>query len=143
MFFSGSTKLTMDDKGRLAIPARLRNQLGEEYGKQIAITLGPACIEIYPVAEFRRIAENILKDTDYARRMRVQRNFVGNAVESEPDAQGRVLVPNMLRELKQLGNEVVLVGLNNHFELWPEAQWSTVTNAGLATYADDYAAIAP
>ena len=88
--FAGSYKVTIDDKGRLAIPARLRNQLSDEHGKQIAITLGPECIEVYPAGEFRRIAEAIPKIADRAKRMQVQRLFVGYAVESELDAQGRV-----------------------------------------------------
>jgi len=139
--FAGSHKLTIDDKGRLAIPARLRNQLSEEHGKQIAITLGPESIEVYPTAQFRRIAEAIPKIPDRAKRMLVQRLFVGYAVETELDAQGRVLVPTILRELKQLGSEVVLVGQITHFELWPEVQWTASTTEGQANYADAFAAL--
>jgi MraZ protein len=139
--FAGSYKVTIDDKGRLAIPARLRNQLSDEHGKQIAITLGPECIEVYPAGEFRRIAEAIPKIADRAKRMQVQRLFVGYAVESELDAQGRVLVPAMLRDLKQLGAEAVLVGQLTHFELWSEAQWMATTTEGQASYADAFAAL--
>ncbi len=139
--FAGSNKLTIDDKGRLAIPARLRTQLADEHGKQIAITLGPECIEVYPAAVFRRIAEAIPKIPDRAKRMLMQRLFVGYAVESELDAQGRVVVPPILRELKQLGGEVVLVGQIDHFELWAEAQWTASTSEAQASYADAYAAL--
>ena len=139
--FAGSNKLTIDDKGRLAIPARLRTQLADEYGKQIAITLGPECVEIYPAAVFRRIAEAIPKIADRAKRMTMLRLFVGNAVEVELDAQGRVLVPTMLRERMQLDSEVVLVGQIDHFELWSEAQWTASTGEAQASYADAYAAL--
>jgi MraZ protein len=139
--FSGSNKLTIDDKGRLAIPARVRGQLSDEYGKQIAITLGPECIEIYPAAVFRRIAEAIPKIADRGKRMLMMRMFVGNAVESELDAQGRVLIPNMLRERMQLGSDVVLVGQLDRFELWPEAAWNASNDAGQASYADACAAL--
>jgi MraZ protein len=139
--FAGSNKLTIDDKGRLAVPARLRTQLADEYGKQIAITLGPECIEVYPAPVFRRIAEAIPKIQDRAKRMLMQRLFVGYAVESEPDAQGRVVVPNILRELKQLSSDVVLVGQIDHFELWSEAQWTASTSESQASYADAYAAL--
>lgn len=139
--FSGSNKLTIDDKGRLAIPARVRTQLSDEYGKQIAITLGPECIEIFPAAVFRRIAEAIPRIADRNKRVLMMRMFVGNAVESELDAQGRVLVPPLLRERMQLGSEVVLVGQFDRFELWPEAAWNASTDAGQASYADAYAAL--
>ncbi len=141
--FAGSNRLTIDEKGRLAVPARVRAQLAEEYGKQIAITLGPECIEIYPSPVFRRMAEQIQKIPDRAKRVVMQRLFVGHAVESELDGQGRVLIPNMLRERLELGADVVLAGLNDHFELWPEAQWTASTGTALTSYADAFAALGP
>lgn len=139
--FAGSNKLTVDEKGRIAIPARLRTQLGDEYGKQIAITRGPECVEIYPAAVFRRLAEGIPRIADRAKRMTMLRLFVGNAVESELDAQGRVLVPTMLRDQMQPGSEVILAGQIDHFELWPEAQWNASTSEAQAGYADAFAAL--
>jgi MraZ protein len=139
--FSGSNRLTIDEKGRLAIPARLRAQLADEYGKQIAITLGPESIEIYPQQVFRQKAEAILKIAERAKRVLMQRLFVGYAVESEPDAQGRVVIPNILRELKTLGSDVVLVGQIDHFELWPESQWTASTSEAQTSYADAFAAL--
>jgi MraZ protein len=139
--FAGTNKLTIDEKGRLAIPARLRTQLGDEYGKQIAITRGPECVEIYPAAIFRRLAEGIPKIADRAKRMTMLRLFVGHAVESELDAQGRVLVPPMLRDNMQAGADVILVGQIDHFELWPEAQWNASTSESQAGYADAFAAL--
>ncbi len=140
--FAGSNRLTIDDKGRLAIPARQRVQLGDEYGKQIAVTVGPECIEIYPAAVFRRIAEAIPKIPERAKRMLMLRLFVGHAVESEIDGQGRILVPSMLRELKTLGTDVVLIGQIDHFELWPEVQWAASTADLQTSYADAFAALA-
>lgn len=139
--FSSSSRLTIDDKGRLAIPARVRAELVNTYGSQIAITVGPECIEIYPAQVFRKIAEAITRIPDRAKRMQVIRLFVGSAVECEPDAQGRVLVPAMLREQKSLGTDVVLVGAIDHFELWPAAAWQAVTSESQATYADALAAL--
>jgi MraZ protein len=139
--FSGSHKLTIDDKGRLAIPSRLRTQLSDEYGKQIAITLGPECIEIFPAAVFRSIAEAIAKTPDRNKRVLMLRLFVGNAVETELDAQGRVLVPPMLRERMKLGSNVVLAGQVDRFELWPEAAWDASNDDGQANYAEAFASV--
>ena len=140
--FAGSNRLTIDDKGRLAIPARLRALLGDEYGKQVAVTLGPESIEIYPAPVFRRMAQAIPKIEDRAKRMVVMRNFVGYAVESEIDGQGRIVVPTVLRELKSLGTDVMLVGAIDHFELWTAAQWLAATTESQPTYADAFAALA-
>lgn len=140
--FAGSNRLTIDDKGRLAIPARLRAQLGEEYGKNVAVTLGPECVEIYPAPVFRKMAEQIPKIADRAKRVLVQRLFLGNAVESEIDGQGRISVPPLLRDMKALGNDVVLVGAYDHFELWSYAQWQANNTEGQTNYADAFAALA-
>ena len=138
--FSGSNRLTIDEKGRIAIPARLRAQLVEQYGKAIAITLMPDCVAIYPQAVFRQAAETIQKSALPSKRD-LMRRFVGNAVECEPDAQGRVMVPAILRDLMTLGSDVVLVGQVDHFELWPESQWTASTREAQTSLADDFAAL--
>jgi len=140
--FAGSNRLTIDDKGRLAVPARLRAQLADEYGKQLTVTLGPECIEVYPAPVFRKMAEQIPKIADRAKRMLVQRLFLGNAVESEIDGQGRIVVPALLRDMKALGSDVVLVGAFDHFELWSYAQWQDNNAQGQQSYADAFAALA-
>jgi MraZ protein len=139
--FSSSSRLTIDDKGRLAIPARARAELISAYGSQIAITVGPECIEIYPAAVFRKMAEAIPRIADRAKRMQVMRMFVGHAVECEPDAQGRVLVPAVLRDKMALGSDVMLVGAIDHFELWPAASWLDATSDQNGSYADALAAL--
>lgn len=141
--FAGSNRLTIDDKGRLAVPSRVRVQLAEEYGKQLAITLGPECIEIYPSPVFRRKAEAAQKIADRGKRMQMLRLFVGHAVESELDGQGRVLIPQMLRERLAVGADVVLAGVADHFELWPAAQWNASTDSAMAGYAEAFAALGP
>ena len=139
--FAGSNRLTIDDKGRLAVPARLRAQLGDEYGKQLTVTLGPECIEVYPAPVFRKMAEQIPKIADRAKRMLVQRLFLGNAVESEIDGQGRIVVPSLLRDMKALGADVVLVSAYDHFELWSYSQWQANNTEGQQNYADAFAAL--
>jgi len=140
--FAGSNRLTIDDKGRLAVPARLRAQLGDEFGKQLTVTLGPECVEIYPAPVFRKMAEQIPKIAERAKRMLVQRLFLGNAVESEIDGQGRIVVPTLLRDMKALGTDVVLVGAYDHFELWSYTQWQANNTESQQNYADAFAALA-
>ena len=112
--FSGSLKVTIDDKGRLAIPTRYRGLLADGYGKQVVVTMSPECTVIYPLSEFRGIVERIPAITDRPTRMAMHRLFLGSALEQELDAQGRVQIPLLLRERMGLpnGGDAVLVGLN-------------------------------
>ena len=90
----------------------------------------------------RDLSEQIPKIADRAKRVLVQRLFLGNAVESEIDGQGRISVPSLLRDMKALGTDVVLVGAYDHFELWSYSQWQANNSEGQAHYADAFAALA-
>lgn len=128
--FAGSHQLTIDDKGRLAVPARFRQQLSEQSGLQLVITKGPdQCLEIYPLPDFRRITDQIdqMEDREAAELLKFA--FVGLAVETEVDRQGRVSLPPMLRRQAQLESSVVLVGQINRFDLWSESLWNDKFNA--------------
>lgn len=123
--FAGSHQLTIDDKGRLAVPARFRQQLSEQAGLQVVITKGPdQCLEIYPLPEFRKITEQIDQMQDREEAELLKFYFVGLAVEAEIDKQGRVSLPLMLRRQAQLESAVILVGQINRFDLWSEPLWN-------------------
>ena len=140
--FTGRHKLNVDDKGRLQIPSRVRGQLAEACGLQLVITLGPECVEIYPAAEFRRRCELIKNMPNRDERTTVQRIFVGYAVETELDGQGRMIIPPSLRDKKKLnGVEVSLIGQIDHFELWPDSEWEASTEAAHASYAKAFAGL--
>lgn len=129
--FLGSHQLTVDEKGRLAIPSRIRAQLAESHGAEVVITMGPrTSLEIYPAATFQSIAEQIqnLEDRDAAELLKLA--FVGRAVETEIDKQGRVMLPQFLRKQAQLESGVVLVGQINRLELWAQAIWDDMFNEG-------------
>jgi MraZ protein len=131
--FSGSHPLTIDDKGRLAIPARLRQQLAEDHGLQVYITRAyQPCIEIYPVAEFRRVVEQIEAVQDGVKADLLKQVFIGNAFEAEVDKQGRVLLPQVLRQYARLDSAAVLVGQNRRMDLWSESLWQVRFGEGSA-----------
>lgn len=122
--FAGSHQLMVDDKGRLAIPARFRQPLAEQCESQLVITKGPnPCLEIYPVPEFERIVRDIQQMEDRHVAERLKQVFVGFAVETEMDKQGRVLLPPMLRKRVHLDGAAVLMGQDTRFDLWPQAEW--------------------
>lgn len=129
--FAGSHQLTVDDKGRVAIPARHRSQLLEQCDSQLVVTMGhESCLEIYPKPEFERIAQDIeaMHNRDHAEILK--RAFVGRSVEAEIDKQGRVGLPPILRKLAKLDSAVVLVGQINRFELWSEDRWNEMYGDG-------------
>lgn len=135
--FAGSHLLTIDDKGRVAIPARFRQQLADDYGQQVFITRSyETCLEIYPAPVFRELAEQIQALPDRRAADRLKQVFIGNAVETEIDKQGRVLLPQLLRKLAQLDGSAVIVGQINRFDVWSEKLWNERFGDGSGADAD-------
>ena len=90
--FAGSHQLTVDEKGRLAVPARYRHALDAQCQSQVVITMGyEPCLEIYPAPEFRAICESIVQMENREHAELLKRAFVGRAVECELDKQGRII----------------------------------------------------
>ena len=127
--FSGDNYLNVDDKGRLAIPARYRDGLRESCASQMVITVDPGsperCLLLYPLNEWRAVVDQ-LKSVPNAdpQANTFRRLFVGRSIQVEMDRQGRILLPGKHREYAGLSPQVVLVGLINKFEIWDEALWS-------------------
>ena len=138
--FSGSHTASIDEKGRLAVPARFRAALSAEAQGQLAITPTPDGLKLYPLPVFERIAREVIpKHPDIAQRRALKNLFVGQSITVEMDAQGRLLVPAAFRE--KLGAGVVLVGQVDHFALWSEAAWSAHVAEGEADYTAAFAAL--
>ena len=124
--FRGVQHINMDAKGRLAMPARQREPLLTHCQGQIVVTIDTQskCLAIYPLPEWERIEQDIqglpaLKPAV----KRFQRLMLGYATDLELDSNGRVLLPQSLREYAQLEKKLVLVGQGNKLELWSEALW--------------------
>ncbi|HEX4871969.1 MAG TPA: division/cell wall cluster transcriptional repressor MraZ [Nevskiaceae bacterium] len=131
--FAGSHQLTIDDKGRLAIPARFRQKLEGE-APQLYLTVGPnPCLEIFPAAEFQRLADQIEAMEDRVVADRLNQVVIGYAVETEIDRQGRILVPPMLRKRARLHGSVVLMGQNKRMDLWADEAWNERFGEGPAS----------
>lgn len=124
--FMGEYSHTIDAKGRLIIPAKFREALGEEF----ILTKGlDGCLSIYPMNEWESFEEK-LKDlplTDKNARAFL-RFFVAGATACELDRQGRILVPSTLREFAGLEKEVVLTGNLTRIEIWSKQKWIENSN---------------
>jgi MraZ protein len=124
--FRGSFTLTMDDKGRLALPARYREiLLSENQGHLICtIDLHDPCLLLYPLAEWEEIEEKLKSLSSLnPQERRLQRLLLGNATDCDMDKNGRILVPAPLRQHAGLSKNIRLVGQLNKFEIWDEAAW--------------------
>ena len=115
----GASQLTLDDKGRLAIPTRYREALLSG-GKSVVLTAHPdGCLLMYPPAAWEPVRAQIQALPSFNPQARWwQRLLVGHAEEFELDAQGRALVSPALRKFAVLKKDVTLVGQGNRFEIW-------------------------
>jgi MraZ protein len=120
--FTGEYRHTVDDKGRLAIPTRLRAQLAE--GGQVSAWMD-GCVALHPNSEWEKLTAQVesLPFTD-TRSRKLRRLLYGSAFEVRLDRQGRFVLPPKLREVADIETEVVLVGAGNRIELWSPERWS-------------------
>lgn len=120
--FMGEYNHTVDTKGRLIIPSKFRELLGEEF----IVTKGlDGCLFVFPQNEWQAFEEKLrtLPLTQKGART-FTRFFVAGATPCELDKQGRILLPATLREFAGLDKDVVLAGMLNRIEIWSKAKWT-------------------
>lgn len=124
--FMGEYSHTIDPKGRLIIPSKFREQLGDEF----VLTKGlDGCLSIYPMDEWGQFEEQLRSLPLTNKNARTfSRFFVAGATSCELDKQGRILVPGTLREFASLEKDVVLTGNINRIEIWSKQKWSENSN---------------
>ena len=123
--FRGATKITLDDKGRMVMPTRYREQIDERAQGKLVVTVDrDRCLLIYPLPEWDLIESKLMcLPTLHAQARRLQRLMVGHATDLELDGHGRMLLPPELRAYAGLERHGMLIGQGNRFELWDEALW--------------------
>lgn len=120
--FRGINAINLDGKGRLAVPVRYREALG--LSLVLTIDTEETCLLLYPAKEWQVIEGNLQRLPSFnAVARRIQRLLIGHATDLEMDAQGRMLLPPLLREYAQLDKRVVMIGQGNKFEVWAETLW--------------------
>ncbi|GAA0549941.1 MULTISPECIES: division/cell wall cluster transcriptional repressor MraZ [Rheinheimera] len=133
--FRGSFTLTLDEKGRLALPARYREfLLSDCQGHMICtIDLHDPCLLLYPLAEWEEIEEKLKRLSSLnPQERRLQRVLLGNATDCDMDKSGRILLPAPLRQHAGLNKGIRLVGQLNKFEIWDETTWNERLAADIA-----------
>ena len=115
--FMGQHQPRLDDKGRIALPARFRDGLGE----QVVVTKGmDRCLTIYPHEVFKeRILDRLNMASTASRNVRqLRRALLGHASTETPDRQGRVTIPAVLRQYAGLDKDCIVIGQGHYLEVW-------------------------
>ncbi|MEO6075675.1 MAG: division/cell wall cluster transcriptional repressor MraZ, partial [Dokdonella sp.] len=125
--FQGETAITLDDKGRIAIPAAYRDVVARECANRLVITYNPfeqGSLWIFPEAEWESVRDQVNGMRGVAVRQalqKLQRKLVGAAAHVELDGNARISIPASHRAACALEKKAVLLGMGNKFELWSEA----------------------
>ncbi|MGL5433824.1 MAG: division/cell wall cluster transcriptional repressor MraZ [Lachnospiraceae bacterium] len=120
--FMGEYNHTVDAKGRLIVPSKFREQLGDEF----VVTKGlDGCLFVYENTEWKILEEKLhsLPLTN-ANARKFSRFFLAGATTCEVDKQGRILLPAVLRDFAEITKEAVLVGVGSRIEIWSRESWN-------------------
>jgi MraZ protein len=134
-YFAGEFAHSLDEKGRLAIPAKFRGRFKE--GAVVTRWTGE-CLAVWPAPEWTALNADIAKRprTDPAA-ARFRHFLLAGAHEGDPDAQGRLTIPSHLREYARLTDEAVVIGNSDHLEVWEPGRWRANLANVQGAIADD------
>lgn len=131
--FSGMSNHSIDSKGRIVLPVKFREELGSTF--YIAKGFGNSCIQAMSVEEFNSISSKILElPADKA--MALQYTFTATAVEVSPNAQGRVIIPQPLRDFAGIEADALVIGMNRRIEIWSKARFDEYLSSQQDTIAE-------
>lgn len=132
--FLGTHSPRLDDKGRLFLPAKYR----EELSGGLVITKGQErCLYVFPLAEFQRITEALRVAPVTAKAVRdYSRVFFASASDELPDKQGRITIPPALRSYAGLDRDCVVIGANTRLEIWDAQAWETYLEQSEQQFSD-------
>lgn len=117
----GTYEHSIDKKGRVAIPVKLRGELGNEFMVSRGI-YGQSCLEIYSLEEWERVEEKI-RQMPSTKSIKLKRFLFGGCSRVELDSQGRILIPSKLREYAKLDSEALFIAVGSNLELWDPTLW--------------------
>ncbi|MGH8564606.1 MAG: division/cell wall cluster transcriptional repressor MraZ [Gammaproteobacteria bacterium] len=124
--FEGSTALSLDAKGRIAIPSTYRDVLVAAGEASLMLTVSPydPCLWLYPESEWAVVKLKLLELSDFDKLSRRTKQMMrGHAIPCNPDGQGRIRIPDPLCEFAGLERQITFVGQGNRFEIWDGEAW--------------------
>ena len=130
----GSYNHKIDSKGRTVLPAKFRNELGSSVVATIGID---KCIALYPSEKWEELLLKLKDLSGFKKKARdFRRVLLSMATELEIDGSGRVLFPSALREYAGIDQEVTLIGLEDHLEVWDSSRWEEQRSGVLMDFSD-------
>lgn len=124
--FRGSNSVTLDARGRMALPARFRQIVLDHCGGQVVVTIdiSERCLVLYPLPEWEAIESRLQSLANMQPSARaIQRLLIGHATDVELDGHGRARIPPTLREYAELEKRLVVAGIGKKIEIWSEERW--------------------
>jgi MraZ protein len=138
--FRGFNKISIDSKGRLAVPSRYRDLIAVQAENNLVITLNPLdrSLWLYPLPEWELIEDKLATLSDFDKQSRRTKQMMrGYASDCQLDSQGRILLPKELRSYAELNKQAVILGQGNKFEIWNEQAWEAQRDEWLQSVGDD------
>jgi len=138
--FRGFNTLSVDIKGRVAVPSRYRDRLVSIADGNLVLTLNPLdrSLWLYPLPEWEQIETKLATLSDFDTQSRRTKQMMrGYAIDCQMDSQGRILVPIELREYAGLEKQAAILGQGNKFEIWDEETWNQQRDEWLEAVGND------
>ncbi|NIN34382.1 MAG: division/cell wall cluster transcriptional repressor MraZ [Gammaproteobacteria bacterium] len=138
--FRGSSTVSIDIKGRLAVPSRFRDRLKSEAGGCLVQTLNPLdrSLWLYPLNEWELIENKLAALSDFDKQSRRAKQMMrGYATDCRLDSQGRILLSQELRDYASIKKQVLILGQGNKFEIWDQATWEEQRDIWLEQVGDE------
>lgn len=132
--FMGEFQHNIDTKGRIIVPSKFREQLGESF----VVTRGlDQCLFVYPMTEWKILEEKLKKLPLTKKDARAfTRFFFSGAIECEIDKQGRINIPQTLRKYAAIEKECVVIGVSNRIEIWSSEHWDSYVTDSEESFAE-------
>ena len=138
--YRGCSKISIDSKGRLAVPSRYRALILEQAQNNLVITLNPLdrSLYLYPLPEWEIIEDKLAALSDFDKQSRRTKQMMrGYANDCQLDSQGRILIPKELRGHAELSRQAIILGQGNKFEIWNEKTWEKQRDDWLESVGDE------
>ena len=133
---TGEFRCSLDEKGRLLIPAKMRTEV---LGNVVILTRGVEnCLWLFPPEEWKTFSENLVGSTSLlqAQSRLIQRRLIAPAQETEIDKAGRIVIPQTLRDYADLKKECLILGLKKYIEVWAESAYQSYLEENEARFKE-------